>query len=312
MITHYFSFPGPHHSQIDASFEAIFPSSEHQSKIHISEEEIFNRTSEFQNPSQIKSKITWTSSGSGILRMISHALSLQPLRFAVSYVGESAKWDSQITYFIENSKINTLILNVLGEQAQLINGKSPGPIDMRLGAVRQNIGQTRLFLADSTFIFFNINALKWADAPAQKGNNPSGLTSEEANHLAFLAGQSPKNKYFVVYGLDELARDPHGISINTALQMIWYYQYGALQKAQPWPVAEEHLQDFTIESAMAPYNFTFRKDRLTGNWFHQIPFELSDEMNEHRWIASSHEEYLATAHDDLPHRLLAWYDVLEV
>lgn len=311
MITHYFLFPTVFQSKIDVYYEESFPSRHSVSKIHLHPDDLFERTSEFQNPSLLTSKITLTASGPGILRMISHALSLQKGQYSVSYVGESADLDSQITYFLENSKINTLILNILAEQSQLVARKNQSPFEIRLGALRKDITQSRVHLADSTFLFFNINALKWSDAPGQSGNNPSGLTSEEANQLAFLAGQSHKNKYFVLYGLDELERDLHGITLNAAMQMLWYYQYGAMDKAQTWPVPDEHQQDFTIESTMAPYNFVFRKDRLTGNWFHQIPFDLPDELDEHRWITSSHEEYQAMAQDDLPHRLLAWYDALE-
>src|SRR5690606_16267024 len=160
----------------------------------------------------------------------------------------------------DNSQKNILLFNKIAEQVHLSGTKSLLPLDFRLGAIRQDILPARSYVADSTYLFFNINALKWSDAPAQTGNNPSGLTTEQANQLAFLAGQSHKNKYFILYGLDCLERDPHGVSINAAMQMLWYYQYGATVKAQPWPVPEEHQQDFTIESSMSSQNLIFRKD----------------------------------------------------
>lgn len=311
MIKHYFSTSPEIQTLIDASYDELFSSLKAHRMIYLPERELFDKTSEFQNPSQNTSKISLTSSGSGILRMISHALSLQELRFSVSYIGESMDSDRQISYFIENSKKNTLLFNKLAGQIHLTDWKKQVPLEFRLGGIRQSPGPVRHFLYDSTFIFFNINALKWSDAPAQSGTNPSGLTAEEANQLAYIAGQSHKNKYFVLYGFDKMDRDPHGISINAALQMLWYYHYGATEKAQPWPIPDEHQQDFAIESSMASYNLVFRKDRLTNHWFHQIPFDLTTELLEHQWIASSHEEYLAAAGEDLPHRLLAWYDALE-
>lgn len=312
MITHYFSLPAAFQPSIDSLFDAQFPLSESHSRIHFSQDCLFDRTSEFQNPSAQSSKITLTSSGPGVLRMISNALSLQQGRYSVSYVGESVGSDSQITYFLDNSKINTLILNVLAEQAHLIGRKYQEPFEFRLGALRQNINQVRPFVVDSTFLFFNINALKWSDAPAQAGNNPSGLTSEEANQLTFLAGQSHKNKYLVLYGLDNFDRDPHHVTLNAIVQMLWYYQFGAHNKPQPWPIPPEHQQDFTIESSMISHNLIFRKDRLTGNWFHKIPLDLPADLEQHQWISANYDEYLAAANDDFPHRLLAWYDKLEV
>src|SRR5690606_24149581 len=124
-----------------------------------------------------------------------------------------------------------------------------------------------------------------------------------ANQIAYLCGQSHKNQFFVLYGLEHPERDPFGLSLNSALQMLWYYQLGARTQAQAWPIPETQTQDFTIESSMTAHNLLFRKDRLTGNWFHQIPFELPEELSAHQWIASSHEEYLAAAQDDLSLRL---------
>ena len=311
MIKHYISTHTSSQTMIDDLFVNMFSSLESYKKIQLPEEGLFDRTSEFQDPSQIKSKLTLTSSGSGILRMISHALSLQDSSFSVSYIGESAKSDPQITYFIDNSQKNILLFNKIAEQVHLSGTKSLLPLDFRLGAIRQDILPARSYVADSTYLFFNINALKWSDAPAQTGNNPSGLTTEQANQLAFLAGQSHKNKYFILYGFDNPDRDPHGISLNTAVQILWYYQYGATVKAQAWPIPEEHQQDFMIETSLASYNLLFRKDRLTNQWFHKIPFEVTPQQTQHQWIASSHEEYLASANEDLPPRLLAWYDVLE-
>lgn len=273
-------------------------------------EVIFDKTIDFQKPPVNKSKISLTASGEGVLRMISHALSLQEYSYPVSYVGESADCDPQITYFMDNSQKNSLLINFLAEQGHLKARQNPSALDIRLGAIRRDPQAARCYLVDSVYVFFNLNAIKWSDAPAQSGHNPSGLTSEEANQLAYMCGQSHKNKFFILYGFDHPDRDPHGLSINCAVQMLWYYQYGAGEKSQAWPVPEGQSQDFTIESAMTSHNLLFRKDRLTGNWFHRIPWDLQEELSPHQWIASSHEEYLAAAQDDLPVRLLEWYERL--
>src|SRR5690606_4256066 len=148
MIKHYISTHTSSQTMIDDLFVNMFSSLESYKKIQLPEEGLFDRTSEFQDPSQIKSKLTLTSSGSGILRMISHALSLQDSSFSVSYIGESAKSDPQITYFIDNSQKNILLFNKIAEQVHLSGTKSLLPLDFRLGAIRQDILPARTYLAD--------------------------------------------------------------------------------------------------------------------------------------------------------------------
>lgn len=308
MITHYFSFPDSLTEQVNREYDSIFSSADPHAKIIIPQNGLFEKTNLFLDPIN-NGKITFSTSDTGVLRMISNALSLQNQQFAVSFVGEATDHDVQCNYFINNTKKNIHFVGILGEQIHLSPEKKDSPLDIRLGALRRNIQAARLFVADSTFLFFNINALKWADSPAQSGNNPSGLTSEEANQVAFLAGQSHKNKFLVLYGFDNMDRDTHHISINSALQMLWYYQHGSIAMPQPWPIPEERLQDFIIESTMTSRNLLFCKDRGTGNWFHKIPFDLPPELEHHQWIASSHEEYLSAANDDPPLRLLEWYEL---
>lgn len=308
-MTHFFSFPAPDLDHLNQEFDSIFHGFDPQIKDIIPEGGLFEKTNLFQNPLQNNNKISLSTSDPGVLRMISHAISLHNYKFAFSYVGESAQSDNQFTYFKDNSQKNSQFICTLGEQIHLSPEKKDSPLNIRLGALRRDIQAARLYIADSTFLFFNINALKWSDSPAQSGNNPSGLTSEEANQLAFMAGQSHKNKVLILYGFNHFDHDPYGLSMNSAMQILWYYQHGSISMPQPWPIPEERQQDFTIESTLSTRNLLFRKDRLTSNWFHKIPFDLPPDLEYHQWIASSHDEYLATANEDPPLRLLEWYDL---
>lgn len=310
-VRHILTFSKSLQSSADDLFDQFFPDLLSDQKKIISENDLFELTPIFNNLSKNNTKITLTSTDQGLLRMISHSLGLRDTKYAISFIGESAGNDSQFTYFIQNSQKNILILNKLAEQSHLDNTTYESPLTIRLGALRKDISRGRSFVADSEFLFFNINALKWSDSPAQAGNNPSGLTSEEANQLAYLAGQSHKNKFFVLYGFDNPEFDQYDLSLNSGMQLLWYYHRGATEKAQVWPIPETQQQDFIIESTMTSRNLLFRKDRLSGHWFHKIPFNLPPNLQHHKWIASSHEEYLASANEDLPDRLLAWYELSE-
>ena len=310
MIYHYFLFQDGIVPQIDTQFDTLFSNTDKQVKEYISENGMFDKTPIFQNLDKTIHKTTLSTSGSGVLRMISHALSTETHKSSISFIGESTISDGQFSDFTNNSQKNTLFINTLAEQIHLTPGVHQSPLNIRLGALRKNILSARPFLADSTFLFFNINALKWSDSPAQAGNNPSGLTSEEANQLAYLAGQSHKNKFLILYGFENFDRDPYGLSINSAMQILWYYQLGMIEKSQEWPIPHDQYQEFTIESKAFPTNLVFRKDKKSGHWFHKLPFELPSDLSEHQWIATTYEEYLATANEDIPHRIMEWYDIV--
>ncbi|MBY5957883.1 hypothetical protein KUV50_07065 [Membranicola marinus] len=310
MIIHTFALSKSLTQQIDQHFDPLFEiyAAQHQ-KHHIDLEALFDQTEVYRRFQEQNARHTLFTSGKGALRMISQALTLQDHKISVSYIGESAARDPQFTYFTENTKENILIKNFLAEQLHLTGEINALPHDLRLGALHQDIARARPHLADSTILFINLNALRWADAPAQSGNNPSGLTTEEANQLAYMAGQSHKNQFLVLYGLDHPHRDPHQLTLNSVVQILWYYQYAAATKPQIWPIPEDRRQDFTIESSMMSGNLQFCKDRLTNQWFHKIPFKLAPELAHHQWITTSYDEYQATANEDIPHRILEWYDI---
>lgn len=310
MINHYLSFKAAPDSRTLKDIEQFFSNAGDFVINTFDCQNLFDQSPLFSQLPSDKDKITLISSSHDVLRMISHAIHLTANKYTVSYIGESSISDSQFSYFKENTKKNTLLINSLSEQIHLLPAKSETPFSLRLGNLRQNISAARNYLADSTFVFFNINALKKADAPAQYGHNPSGLNSEEANQLAYMAGQSHKNKYMVIYGFEDLEYEKDKITLDCILQVLWYYHYGATMKSQPWPVPQDRAQDFTIDSPMSSGSLVFRKDTFTNTWFNKIPFEVSSDQAKHQWIISSHQEYLAAANDDLPLRLLEWYETI--
>lgn len=308
MTAQYFILPSILQSKTQDSFDQMIRKIDASAK-STSAEDIFSLTPDFQDPASPQKKALFTTS-EDVLRMISHAISLTSRKSIFSYIGEAAALDPRMTYFSERTDDNIIFINYIAEQIHLTDSNIDHPYHLRLGALRQEISRTRLFLADSPFIFFNLNALKWSDAMAQDSSNASGITSEEANILAYMAGQSHKNKYFILYGLDFPERDPHDITLHTALQILWYYWYGATEKAQVWPVPEMQSRDFTIQSKMIDENLLFRKDQITGHWFHRIPFGLPEHLADLEWIASSHDEYKAAANEDIPLRIMSIYDRL--
>lgn len=279
--------------------------------IDYAQSNIFDLTPEIISDTGEEQNTLFITQSEDTIRMISNAINIGTGTHTAAYIGESAASDPLIGYFFDNSKEQLVFSHFIGEQIHLDPDFSNQPLRLRLGALRRDMTSARSLLSDSDFIFMNINALKWSDAPAQTDLNPSGLSSEEANQLAYMAGQSHRSPALVIYGWGAPERDPYQLSVQTALQIIWYYQHGNTAKKQPWPVPEGQYQDFVIESKMTDGNLVFRKDQITGHWYHKIPFNLPEKLERYQWISTSLEEYQSAAREDLPQRILTIYEHLQ-
>ncbi|WP_236977777.1 hypothetical protein [Membranihabitans maritimus] len=264
----------------------------------------------FNQWSHLKGKICYISDSRESLRLVSNAIANESRRYIYSIISENTNSCELIKYFLNNTKKNTIHHNFLAEQQHLLSNYPDSVFSLRLGALKNDLSSAFPYLFDSEFIILNVNALKFCDAPAQDGINPSGLTSEEINQIAFMAGQSPINKYFIVYGLDNLDRDVNGVTFNAISQLLWYYNLGAVEKRLIAPDdLAGHGHEFVIQSSNLSENISFIKDILTGKWYHKLPFLVPGKYSHHQWIPSTYEEYLKASDDNIPYRLLELYDV---
>lgn len=268
----------------------------------------FNNTPLFHGASTTQPKIIYVSTMPDTLRMISNAICLDSSRHIYSFLASNSGESLNVLYFSDKTKNNSLFVQHFANQKHLINNKlSEQTHSIALGRIKNQIESTKKAIVESKYIFFDINAIKHSDAPAQLGNNPSGLTSEEANQIAYLAGQSSKNKYFIFYGLENLNKDSNQLTHNLISQMIWYYQDGS-QNPIVYPPHLEEIQTYHVELNAYPEDLEFVKDLTTGHWFHKIPFELQSAYQEYQWIMSDYNEYLEVSNEDLPYRLLDIYE----
>lgn len=229
----------------------------------------------------------------------------------MTFVGGDLRGCSKVSYFFDTTKKITLFSNLLGDQKHISGNTLTGSLNsLALGSLKQNIIQSQISIEESQFVFFNINAVKYSDAPGQLGSNPSGLSSEEANQLAYLAGRSSKNKFFIFYGLEDIDKDQHHLTHNLIAQMSWYYMEGSKNPVTR-PDQIQNKQQYYIESSLYPDNLEYIKDLDTGLWFHKIPFALPPAYADFQWILSNHQEYIETSNEDIPYRLLEMYENLK-
>src|SRR5690625_7000884 len=89
--------------------------------------------------------------------MIRQSIDISQQKCIFSYIGESETDDERMKYFKDNSQNNTILINYIGEQIHLSDSNIHHPHSIRLGALRKDIAPARLFLADSNFVFFNLD-----------------------------------------------------------------------------------------------------------------------------------------------------------
>ncbi len=164
----------------------------------------------------------------------------------------------------------------------------------RLGRVRECMEEMEPVLRASDLFSFDINAVRYSDAPVNAGGSPNGFTGDEACQLTRYAGMSERLKSFGIYGYSS-ENDPHHLSARLIAQMIWYFIDGYQVRLQEAPLddrasfLEYHVQ-FTSNDT------TFLKSKRTGRWWMQMP--------DGSFEPASYSDYLTASRDEIPERWL--------
>jgi formiminoglutamase len=163
----------------------------------------------------------------------------------------------------------------------------------RLGNVLDNIVEMEPVLRNSHMLSFDIAAIKYSDAPANK-NCPNGLTGIEACTLTRYAGMSENLNSIGFYGYTP-SEDVSEITAAQIAQMCWYFIDGRHRKNQ-----EASLDDRNnfneYHTAFAEVETTFLQSKRTNRWWMQMP--------DGKFIACSQNDYLVAGKNDFPERWL--------
>lgn len=119
-------------------------------------------------------------------------------------------------------------LQMIGTQAPLV---PPAVTDflyeqtfdlLSLGQLRDDIQQAEPLLRHTTFLSFDMGAIKGSEVGHSAGISPNGLYSEEACRLSRYAGLSPTMEVFALSGSDP-DHDPSEVGQSLAAQILWYF-----------------------------------------------------------------------------------------
>lgn len=190
--------------------------------------------------------------------------------------------------------------NHLAFQSYYVNPKMLQTLDKirfdfyRLGKVRERIEDMEPVLRASHLVSFDMNAVKYCDAPINKTGSPNGLSGEEACLLARYAGMSSELCSFGIFGFDE-RKDKDNMTAILGAQMLWYFIDGFFLRRNEASLndrnefVEYHVQ-FTGNDIL------FIKSKRSNRWWMQLP--------DGNYEPCSYNDYIMASENEIPERWL--------
>jgi formiminoglutamase len=163
----------------------------------------------------------------------------------------------------------------------------------RLGQAKENIIDMEPVLRNSNMVTFDINAIKYADAPSTH-QSPNGLTGEEACTLMRHAGMATNLSSIGIYGYNP-ATDINELTAKQIAQMVWYFIDGLYRGRAEAPLTETSLFN-QYNCQLTQTESLFLQSKKTGRWWMQLPNK--------NFIPCTHTDYLVASQNEIPERWL--------
>lgn len=193
-------------------------------------------------------------------------------------------------------------LHLLGYQRHIQSEfNSPVLQSIRLGEIRTSSNCIEPFIRMSEMIYFDLNAIRYSDCPANYSLNPSGLHAEEAAGISRMMGMGDRVKCLMISDWDE-PKDVHAVTAQLVAQMIWYFWEGCHLKHLDKSFNKDQLTQYRVQLHQIDYVINFYKSENSGKWWFEEP--LIDNEFANQLIPCTYEEYLMTAKDQIPKRIL--------
>lgn len=171
----------------------------------------------------------------------------------------------------------------------------------RLGQVRYDLTSVEPILRDAHVFSFDMNAVRYTDAPGQSMASPNGLYSEEACQIARYAGTSDELKLAGFFNLIP-EKDLSSNSSNLMAQIIWHFLEGFLNRKPEDPLDDsEDFNQFMVDMSDINMTLAFFQSRVTGRWW----MEISDFENRKGGmyiIPCDEDDYKRASRGDIPDR----------
>jgi formiminoglutamase len=161
----------------------------------------------------------------------------------------------------------------------------------RVGKAKENLDEMEPVIRNSHLLSFDINAIKYSDAPSARCS-PNGFSGEEACVLARHAGLSTNLSSIGIYGYQP-KEDVNELTAVQIAQMLWYFIDGKSRSKQEAALDESNLFN-EFNTVIAEEATVFLQSRRTGRWWMQLP--------DKKIIACSYNDYLLASRNEMPER----------
>ncbi len=171
---------------------------------------------------------------------------------------------------------------------------------MRVGSAREKIDHIEPSLRMSAVCSIDINAIRFADAPANRTGSPNGFYGDEMCKITRYAGMSDKMDTLGIYGYQPKF-DTENITAKLIAQMIWYFIDGmyVLKSEADFDDSNGFLE---YNVSFTEQNIFFKKSKKTNRWWMQLP--------EGQLVPCTYDDYLQASNNELPERWLREIDRL--
>ncbi|MCC6515834.1 MAG: arginase family protein [Chitinophagales bacterium] len=236
----------------------------------------------------------------------------------VSHVASSVLWDNSDmdihkTYLKDFFLSNFLKkYNLVAYQSYFMHEKQLSFLSskdhdvLRVGKIREHVFEAEPHLREAAMVAFNINAIRYSDAPAQPEPSPNGMFGDEACAVARYAGMSDQLMSIGFYDYNPTL-DKSNITAKQVAQMLWYFMEGISLRRHDYPIVNENdFSQYIVQIEDAENDFIFLKSRKSDRWWMKIMYDKKD-LQKHKLIPCTYKDYLTALNNEIPERWMrAW------
>jgi arginase family enzyme len=172
---------------------------------------------------------------------------------------------------------------------------------LRVGKIREHVFEAEPYLREAAMVTYNINAIRYSDAPGQPDPSPNGLFGDEACAMARYAGMSDQLMSIGIYDFNP-DLDKSNITAKQVAQMVWYFMEGISLRRSDYPIVDENdFNTYIVQIDDAENDFIFLKSKKSDRWWMKITYDKRD-LQKHILVPCTYKDYLSALNNEIPER----------
>lgn len=177
---------------------------------------------------------------------------------------------------------------------------------LRVGKIREHLLEAEPYIREADAVSFDVNAIRFSDAPGQCDPSPNGLFGDEACALVRFAGMSDKVMSLGLYDFNPKL-DQGGVTAKQMAQMAWYFVEGVSLRRTDYPITDENdFHAYTVQIDEADNDFIFLKSKKTDRWWMKVVFDRNN-TSAHKIIPCTYKDYVTALNNEIPERWMREY-----